>query len=415
MEVRISAFKAEGRVTVPGSKSYTQRALAAALLAGGESLIENPSFSDDAIHAVELVKQLGGTVRAAGKDIVAGGPFSPAGSMLECGESGLAIRLFTPVAALHSETLTLRASGTLTRRSMEMMEEPLRMLGAGCKTSDGFPPVQVHGPLRGGKATVDGSQSSQFLSGLLMALPMTENDSELLVLQLKSRPYIDMSLGLIRHFGVNIDHENYEVFRIAGKQQYRPATYRVEGDWSGAAFLLVAGALGGPVEVQGLNSMSLQADRAIVDILEEAGAVLRWVPGGLAVSSGRLNAFAADATDCPDLFPPLIPLAAHARGISRIRGVSRLWGKESNRAEVLQKEFARLGVSIGVEDDEMLIEGGNLKAGRIDPHGDHRIAMAAAVMPAGICPEVIISNPECVKKSYPSFFDDLTKLGGNIQ
>ncbi len=412
--IRIPSFTPSGRVTLPGSKSYTQRALAAALLADGDSVILNPSLSEDARHALEIIRTLGARVEEGDGEIRVSGNLRPVKDTLDCGESGLAMRLFSPVAALHAETLILKAGGSLRKRPVDMIAGPLRELGASCQTSQGFPPVRVRGPLRGGMAAVDGSQSSQFLSGLLMALPLAEKDSVLQVTDLKSKPYVDMTLDVLRDFGVKNEHTQYQRFIIPGNQVYQPTRYEVEGDWSGAAFFLVAGAIRGRLGLLGLDPDSLQADRAILQVLEQAGVKVQWTAGRLEVSEAPLRAFAFDATDCPDLFPPLVPLAAWAEGKSRIRGVSRLYAKESDRARVLVDEFRKFGIRTGISGDEMWIEGPPDRPARIDPHGDHRIAMAASVMAAGPGIDAEITDPACVAKSYPAFFNDLERIGGKM-
>jgi len=414
MKKVIEQFYPAGKIHIPGSKSFTQRVLAAALLADGVSEIRNPSRSDDALHAMKVIERLGATIEDREVELMVKGGFAPLGHEVHCGESGLALRLFSAIVSLHHSEIVLRAGGTLRNRPMDMIMSPLQELGVRCEMNRGHAPVKVQGPLRGGKARVDGSRSSQFLSGLLMALPMAESDSELEVDSLKSRPYVDITLEVLESFSIRIDHSGYRNFFIPGRQHYRPCRYTVEGDWSGAAFFLVAGALGGPVEVTGLDTQSGQADRAVMEVLEKAGANLEVSEEGIRVSKGEIRPFDFDATDCPDLFPPLVPLAAHARGTSTIRGITRLFAKESNRARVLEEEFARLGVKVETEGDVMQITPGRLKEGEIDPHGDHRIAMAAAVMAAGRIPRVSVLDPGCTAKSYPTFFDDLQNIGGTI-
>ncbi|MGC9470478.1 MAG: 3-phosphoshikimate 1-carboxyvinyltransferase [Bacteroidales bacterium] len=414
MKKVIEQFYPAGKIHIPGSKSFTQRALAAALLADGVSVIRNPSRSDDALHAMKVIERLGAAIADREAELEVKGGFAPLGNEVHCGESGLAFRLFSAIVALHDAEMVVKAGGTLRYRPMDMIENSLQELGVRCKTHRGHAPVKVQGPLRGGKSRVDGSKSSQFLSGLLMALPLAENDSELEVDSLKSKPYVDMTLEVLESFGIRIDHTGYRYFHIPGRQRYRSCRYTVEGDWSGAAFFLVAGALGGPVEVTGLDPQSGQADRAVLDVLEKAGAKLEISEEKIRVSKGELRPFDFDATDCPDLFPPLVPLAAHAHGKSTIRGITRLFAKESNRARVLEEEFAGLGVKVETEGDVMQITPAPLKEGEINPHGDHRIAMAAAVMAAGDVPWVSVSDPGCTAKSYPAFFDDIQKIGGNI-
>ncbi|MCX6770313.1 MAG: 3-phosphoshikimate 1-carboxyvinyltransferase [Candidatus Micrarchaeota archaeon] len=416
---KISPCKIEGTLDAPSSKSMMIRAVAAALLSNGKSIITRPTCCDDALAALRCAKALWAKVKI-GKGrleirsigLALAGTGAPAPSRkLDCGESGLCMRMFTPIAALGSGKTLLSAKGTLALRKVGMMEKPLSQLGALCTSNSGLPPVFVQGPMNGGRAELDGSESSQFLTGLLMALPLCQDDSVLIVQNLKSRPYVQMTLEMLRAFGVKA-HANSSMsrFEIPGNQHYVPGKYCVEGDWSGAAFLLVAGAIAGSVAVAGLRADSLQADRAILSALKMAGAKVKVSKSTVHVSKGKLFAFEFDATDCPDLFPPLAALACHCKGVSRIKGASRLTGKESDRASALVQELGRMGASISVAGDMMEINGKRLAGGEVDSHGDHRIAMACAVAALASEKGAMINVGKCVSKSYPRFFEDLMRL-----
>ena len=279
-----------------------------------------------------------------------------------------------------------------------MIEEALNQLGVKCKSSDGFLPITIKGPIKGGHCEIDGSISSQLLTGLLMALPLASKDSEIKVKNLKSKPYIDMTL-------------DYTTFRIPGNQKYTPQDYIVEGDWSGGAFLLVAGAINGQLTVKGLRSDSRQSDISVLKALKMAGAQMIIGEDQVEISKSELKSFVFDATESPDLFPPLVALASYCSGISAIKGVSRLIFKESNRAKTLIQEFGKMNVKIEVADDIMSITGGRPDAARVESHDDHRIAMATAVASLGATGRVSIRDSQCVAKSYPGFFDDLRQLG----
>jgi 3-phosphoshikimate 1-carboxyvinyltransferase len=266
--------------------------------------------------------------------------------------------------------------------------------------------------MKGGTVRMDGSITSQFLTGLLMSLPVVHDDSELLVRSLKSKPYIDVTLDVLHDFGIEVENQGYYRFLVKGNQQYRAGEYEVEGDWSGTAFLLTAGALNGRVQVTGIQPDSLQADRKILTALEMAGARVHITDEAVEVIAGDLIPFRFDATECPDLFPPLVALAAHCRGVTVITGTDRLKSKESNRALVLQENFANLNVRIELEHDQMIIHGGRVRAGSIRASKDHRIAMAAAIAGIKADGKVEIQGSECVSKSYPHFFDDYLKIGG---
>lgn len=413
MQRSVTPSKIRGTLKAPASKSMMQRALAAALLSDTPVHILNPTYSNDSRAALEVIQRLGAEVESNDNEIAVTAPngLAPTGQVLNCGEAGLGIRMFTPIASLWHEPLVLTGEGSLLKRPVTMMEKPLTELGVAVATSRGCPPLTVKGPLTGGQAIVDGSVSSQFLTGLLMALPVVRRDSELIAANLKSTPYIDMTLALLADFGVAVEHRNYETFSIKGGQRYSRAQYSVEGDWSGAAFLLVAGALGGLVTVTGLDTASPQADRRVVDALRAAGAEVDMTRDSLQVIRKSLRAFHFDATHCPDLFPPLVALACNCSGTSVIEGVGRLIHKESNRAEALQTEFSKLGGVIRIRGDRMEVDGVKLNGGVIDSHNDHRIAMAGALAAIDAKEAVTIQNPECVAKSYPAFFEDLQKIG----
>lgn len=405
-----------GIVKVPASKSMLQRAIAAGLLSETPVKISNVTFSNDSNAALQVIKALGAQVRIRRDEIFIRGGLRPTGEILNCGEAGLSLRMFSPIAALWHEKLTLTGEGSLLLRPVTMIEPPLKDLGVKVSTSSGCPPLTVKGPLKGGKATVDGAISSQLLTGLLMALPKAPKDSRLKVKNLKSIPYIDMTLALLKTFGIEVRHTNYETFFIKGMQTYRfPRNeYCVAGDWSGAAFLLAAGAVGGTVTVTGLDTGSPQADRKIIQALELAGANIDITKSTVEVTKSKLKAFHFDATHCPDLFPPLVALACNCEGKTVLTGVERLIHKESNRALALEKEFTAIGGEIRVVGNQMEVTGKKLKGGTIDSHNDHRIAMAGAVAGINVSHHVIIEGSECTAKSYPNFFEDLKSIGASV-
>ena len=399
-----------GKIKAPASKSVTQRAIAAALLAEGESTIVNPSYCDDALAAMSIASGLGAKVRPNPGELKIIGTTGLKEQKLNCGESGLAIRMFSPIASLFSDEIKLTGSGTLKARPMSMIQDALTQFGVKCESNNGLLPITIQGPLKGGKCTIDGSLSSQILTGLMMALPLAEEDSEIEVVALRSKPYIDMTLKVINDFGVNINRVGYNLFKIQGGQHFKAQTYTVESDWSGSAFILVAGAIMGKVIITDLNPVSQQGDKAIITALDKAGASLNISNNSIEVSKNRLKAFEFDATDTPDLFPPLVALASYCKGTSAIRGVKRLINKESDRCQALLEEFTKLGVKVEIVDDYMLVSGATIKGGDVVSHDDHRIAMALAVAALGAEDKVTIKDAHCVSKSYPNFFDDLRSL-----
>ncbi|MEN8150040.1 MAG: 3-phosphoshikimate 1-carboxyvinyltransferase [Planctomycetota bacterium] len=415
MRKLVRRSRIDGDVAAPPSKSVMVRLLAAGLLAGpDETTIENPSFCGDATSAMRVVQAMGGTVHATPDRVVVTGGIAPRERVLDCGESGLCLRMFTAIAALTSDEITLTGNDALLRRPATAVEAPSEMLGATCRTTAGHPPVIVKGPFSGGEALVDGRLSSQFLSGLLLALPLIEANSTLTVRGLTSRPYVNLTLGLLSRFGVTVEHEDHHRFFVPGGQRIVVGEHRVEGDWSAAAFLLVLGALGGRIRVSGLDPDSVQADRRVLDVLEEANASVRRLPDGAEVSESDLRAFSFDLTHAPDLLPPLAALASRCEGTSTFHGVERLRTKECDRTDVVASELTSLGVRVEVDGDTMSIRGGPVTGGEVRAHGDHRIAMALATAGVTAGEPVGIEGTEHVVKSYPGFFEDLATVGGHV-
>ena len=381
MDTTIPRGSLNGRLTPPCSKSYAQRALALALLAEGESVLRNIEFCNDTLSAIRCIESLGASVRRIDDSTVAvRGGFAPKSSVLEVGESGLSTRLFTPIASLAAEPIVINGSGTILHRPMAMMIEPLRRLGVEVRDGGGFLPIEVKGPIRGGEIEVDGSLSSQFITGLLLALPLAQEDTTLHVHGAVSTPYIDMTIDTAKRFGGRILHNDYSEFFIEGGQHYTATDFSIEGDWSAAAMLLVAGAIAGEVTLDNISMLSLQADTAICNALVHAGASVINEENSITVAKRDLQAFEFDATNCPDLFPALAALAAAAEGESVIIGTHRLEHKESNRAETLRDEYAKLGIEIDISTDNVMkIRGGKIHSAEADGRQDHRIAMSLAV------------------------------------
>lgn len=410
MKKLISPSTVKGTVKAPASKSMAQRALAAALLADGTTILTNLSDSNDVLAATKVIQDLGATVERKGDELHIQGNSQLKTAALNCGEAGLGVRMFSPIAALAGGNMTLTGEGSLLTRPITMVESPLRQLGVDVQTNDGFLPIQLNGKLKGGCAEVDGSTSSQFLTGLLMALPVCENDSELIVEDLKSRPYIDMTLAVLKDFGIKVINHNYERFEIPGNQKYKARRYDIEGDWSGASCLLVAGAIAGEITVTGLNPSSTQADRAMLEALQLSGSNIKLGDNQVTVAKSSLHAFRFDATDCPDLFPALVALASFCEGSTILKGTNRLTHKESNRALTLQEEFGKMQIPIVIGDNEMGISQQAIHGAKVHSHNDHRIAMACAVAGLGASGITEIDIAEAINKSYTGFFDDLQSV-----
>ena len=382
-----------------------QRAVLAAALSPGRSVIYNPSFSDDGIASLRIARMFGADIDEAPDAISITGGNGPRGGDLDCGESGLCLRMTSAIAAVFDREFVVTGRGSLAGRPVDMIIDPLRALGASCESRSGNLPLRISGPMRGGSVSVDGSRSSQFLTGLLMALPLCPGDSQITLECLRSMAYVRMTLELLEVFGIFVDAaDDLLWFRIRGGQRYVPASYTVEGDWSGASFLLVAGAIAGDLKVAGLDPYSSQADSAVVNALEKAGAEVLVEHGVFSVSRSKLQGFEFDAGECPDLFPPLVSLACFCSGKSVLTGTERLRFKESNRAEALVEEFRRMGARIEHTGNALHVEGGPLHEAMVDSHNDHRIAMACAVAALGAGGPVTVQNEGCVAKSFPDFF-----------
>ena len=429
MIVTIQPSTLKGTITAAASKSSMQRACAAALLKVGETIIHNPGISNDDKAAVQMIQDLGATVEYKDEVLIVNskGLTSTEDITVNCGESGLGIRMFTPIFALSPSKITINGKGSLLTRPMDFFDEILPQLDVKITSNAGKLPLHIQGPLQPKAITVDGSLSSQFLTGLLFAYAASATEAVTIsVTDLKSKPYIDLSLKVLEDFGYSIINNNYESFTVhpAGKStQKESIDYTVEGDWSGAAFLLVAGAIAGDITVKGLDVQSTQADKAILQALMDCGCKLSIQSDQIDVAcpplgvggSGSLHAFHFDATDCPDLFPPLVALASYCTGKTVIEGVSRLAHKESNRGLTLQDEFAKLGVEIVLQDDLMIVNGGNgLHGATVHSRHDHRIAMACAVAALKATGAVTIEEAEAVNKSYPNFYQHIEKLGAVV-
>ena len=346
MDKTVPPGRVKGTLTPPCSKSYAQRALAAALLSEEVSVLRNIEFCDDTRSALQCIETLGARVRRVDPTSLSiEGGLSPKGCVLNVGESGLSTRLFTPVASLCPTPVTIEGRGSL----------------------------HVRGAV--------------------------------------STPYLDMTLDTAARFGIEISQRDYEEFYIPGRQRYRSTYFSIEGDWSAAAMLLVAGATAGEVTVRNVSMLSKQADTAICTALVRAGAAVINEEDSVTALHRPLRAFEFDATNCPDLFPALAALAAAADGVSVIRGTSRLEYKECNRSEAIREEYAKLGIEVDTsEEDLMKIRGGKVRAARTQSHGDHRMAMSLAVAALRSDEAVEIEGAESVAKSYPGFFGDLEHI-----
>ena len=422
MLVTVYPAKLKGVQMAPASKSSMQRACAAALLHVGETVIHNPGHSNDDLAALDVIQKLGAEVAMNASAItIHSKGVMPIGPEMNCGESGLGIRMFTPIAALSAQSIRIQGKGSLVKRPMHFFDEILPQLKVSIQSQAGYLPIQIQGPLKPSTISVDGSLSSQFLTGLLMAYAASgAQEVSIHVKDLKSKPYIDLTLHVLNTCGWKVVHQDYQQFQFLHHTPLpEHIEYTVEGDWSGAAFLLVAGATSGPILVTGLQMDSTQADKQVMEALRKSNASIHISPEGILIGPAKdhkgLQSFEFDATDCPDLFPPLVALAASCQGVTLIKGVSRLAHKESNRGLTLQTEFAKMGVKIDLEEDVMKVVGGaEIQSSIVFSQHDHRIAMACAVATLNSSGPVQIIDAEAINKSYTDFFEHLQHLGAQV-
>ncbi len=419
MKATVNHSVVSGTITAPASKSYMQRACILALLRNGKTIIRNPSLSEDDLAVLQIVKKLGARVIFHENAIhFEGNPNFRFDGTLNCGESGLALRMLAPILAISGNKITLTGTGSLVNRPVNFLDKVLPALNVKFKSSEGFLPLEIQGPMHARNITVDGSLSSQFVTGMLISFSqIAEEGTMIRISGAVSKPYLQITADMLESFGYGIKANGENEFQI-GKKIHVPDPIEIDvpGDWSGASFLLVAGAIAGSVSVRGLNSGSAQGDRAILQVLERAGAQIDRNENDIAISStGELGRFTYDATDTPDLFPPLVALAAFCKGTTEIKGLSRLFYKESNRADSLLEVFSKMGVTIWVEGNSLMVEGGSkLVKASVDGHNDHRIVMAAAVAGLASHSQIVITGAGAVKKSYPLFFDDLRSIGAQV-
>jgi len=411
--IRVHPSRVYGAVEAPPSKSYTHRAFFASLIAGGGTIVA-PLLSGDTMATIDAVNVLGARVRlGSGMAAVDGGEPRRV-RCIDARGSGTTIRIAMALAARLEGPTLLYGDESLMRRPVAPLTRALQRLGATASDTGGKPPAAVSGPVRGRRASIDGSISSQFVSALLLlsaAVPGLEVEVE----RATSKGYIDVTVEVIEWFGGRVERRGYEWFRV--ERGLRPAKVRIPGDYSSAAFMLAAGALAGSVTVEGLRPEDPQPDRRILDILRLMGAEVRVSSGRVTASapSDGLSAIDVDLDESPDLAPIVAVLAAAARGQSILRGLSRLRFKESDRLEAIAANLSSIGVKVRREGDTLFIEGGTIRGGQVDSYGDHRIAMAFAVAGLAARRPVTVRGFERVSDSYPQFLDHLRRIGGLVE
>ena len=408
----------KGQVRIISSKSDAHRSLIAAALSEEESVLFVDGWSDDLEATVRCLEALGAEIykEPSGIEVVPIRRNTEKAAVLDCGESGSTLRFLLPVAAALDRHTTFTGQGRLPERPLGILLE--EMAQHGCSVNGDKLPVEIDGQLKSGVYTLPGNVSSQFITGLLFALPLLEGDSEIrLTTDIESKGYIDMTLKTLKTFGIEVRNREHGWYIPGGQTYNGPRMRFTEGDWSNAAFWLTAGAIKGSVGCQGLDMESAQGDRAIVSLLEEFGAETKMILNQITVTNKEMEGIRIDASQIPDLVPILCIAGAAARGKTEIVNAGRLRLKESDRLAVMAECLRKIGVEVEEKEDGLVITGGcNPPAEEIviDSHGDHRIVMAMAIAAVSLGVDITIINADAVNKSYPSFFIELKKLGGVV-
>lgn len=409
----IDKSEIKGRIDAPPSKSYTIRGLMCSSLAKGESKLISPLRSDDTEAAASVLMEAGVKIFDEG-DLwrVVGGELCAPEKELFCRESAATLRFMTAVCSAIPGEFRLTSGPTLAGRPIKPLIEALRRLGAEISSNG---KIITGGGLRGGAVELPGDVSSQFISALLLAAPLAREGVRIrLTTPLKSKPYVLMTLKCLEEFGIKVRKSDaLDEFEV-GRGKYRPTRFKVEGDWSSASYLLALGAVGGEVEVGNLNLESLQGDKTILNFLKEMGAEVEIKQDSVAVKRSELRAIRADLSDCIDLFPAMVALAASAKGTSELLGIERARLKESNRVSAMKEGLERMGIRAREEKDRFLITGSFPKGAVIDSKNDHRIAMAFSILGI-LAGKTLIKGAECVRKTFPHFWEALKGIGGEVK
>jgi 3-phosphoshikimate 1-carboxyvinyltransferase len=420
IEIKPHTIKPRCEVTVPGSKSYTHRILIASALSDGECRIQYPLLSEDTLLTLDALRQMGTHIDDASKDqiIVSGnsGRFKSCADRIFLGNSGTSMRLLAAVAALGRGKFTLTGTDRMAERPIQDLIEALEQLGVGIRSinGNGCPPLEIIGEkISGGSVNLNCQTSSQYLSALLLIAPYTDKGLDILVAEGPvSRPYVEMTIDVMEKFGVTVNREGYERFKITGRQVYRAGAYPVEPDGSQAGYFWAAAAVcGTEIKVKGVTADSRQGDVNFANLLASMGCKIVTEPDGITVSGNSLRATDVDMGDMPDMVPTLAVVAAFAEGTTIIRNVAHLKAKESDRLAAVVNELVKLGIDARCSSDELIVTGGTPRGAEIKTYGDHRIAMSFAV--AGlVTPGVFIRDENCVKKSFPDFWKVFNGLYG---
>ena len=427
MKIKIKPGNLKGTIEIPPSKSYSHRAVIAAALAenGKKSKIDNLKFSVDITTTTDIMENWGAEIErfeSALEIIGNGGKVAPRDKYVQCNESGSTIRFLIPVGITSENELVFDGKGKLVDRPLDSYYKIFKEQGLKYETIGGKLPLTVNGKLKPGNYEIDGNISSQFITGLLYALPLLEGDSKLIINKnLESKGYVDLTLEILKLAGIEIVNNDYKSFDIRGNQTYKPFNYTVEGDYSQVAFWIVAGIISAnrdnEVKCLHVNKNSLQGDREIIEIVTRMGANLEIFDDYVIVKPSKTKGTVIDISQCPDIGPVLTVLAALSEGETRIINGKRLRIKESDRITSIKTELNKLGGNVSEEGDSLIIQGVEEFRGgvTVNAWNDHRIAMSLAVASTRCEEEIILEEAESVRKSYPHFWDDFVKMGGEIE
>lgn len=416
--IKIKGSKLNGTIKTPPSKSMAHRAVICAALSKGVSRITNIEYSDDILATINAMRVLGADIIEKEDELLIDGTnvFNVSGGTIDCKESGSTLRFLVPISLVKENNINFIGEGNLGKRPLTLFYNIFDEQNISYSYEEGKLNLNINGRLSGGEFRVSGNISSQFISGLLFTLPLLKEDSRIIITtNLESKGYIDLTLSMLKRFGIEVVNKDYKEFIINGNQCYKSNDYEVEGDYSQGAFYLCAGALGSEVEVENLDIDSLQGDKEILDILEKLGAKLSYNNGKIRASQGNLKGCIIDGSQCPDIIPVVAVVCALSEGKTTIVNAERLRIKECDRLSAICSQLKILGANITERNDGLDIEGVvSLKGGRVSSFQDHRIAMALAIGATCAEGEVVIEDSQCVKKSYPGFWQDYKSLGGDI-
>lgn len=413
-DVKFSPFVPNGTVNVPPSKSDVHRAIICAAMANGVSRISPVALSNDIKATIGCIKALGADAVLENNVLTVDGTnmYKNKTALLDCGESGSTLRFFIPIAAVGNINATFVGKGKLPQRPIGIFTEALPKAGTVCKTEGGLP-LEIKGQLKSGIFEIPGNVSSQFITGLLLALPILEGDSEIVLTSpLESVGYIAMTIRTMKQFGVNIQATE-KGWHIKGGQSYKTCDYTTDGDWSQAAFFMVLGAVSGKVTVKGVAKDSTQGDKKCTEILARFGAKVTQLDNEVTVEKRELKAITIDASQIPDLVPVLSVCAAFAEGTTKIINAERLRIKECDRLKATAELLNNLGGKVKELSDGLEITGvSSLKGGNVNGYNDHRIVMSAAVCAARSDEDITATFAMSINKSYPDFYIDYNSIGG---